>query len=69
MMDNHAKRNLRGLVASAIFAAMLGLGSGTASASLIVDFNAQPIDLTTPATSFTSGDCVPATSSQAGSAT
>ncbi len=31
MMDHHAKRNFRGLVASAIFAAVLGLGSGTAS--------------------------------------
>ena len=41
IMDNHAKRNLRGLVASAIFAAMLGLGSGTASATVIT-FNAEP---------------------------
>ncbi len=41
MMDNHAKRNLRGLVASAIFAAVLGLGSGTASATaFLADFQA-----------------------------
>ena len=45
MMDNHANRNLRGLVASAIFAAMLGLGSGTASAT-VIDFNAEPIEFT-----------------------
>ena len=40
MMDNHAKRNLRGLVASAIFAAVLGLGSGPASA-LVVTFDPE----------------------------
>ena len=43
MMDNHAKRNLRGLVASAIFGAVLVLGSGTASATpFLVDFNVAP---------------------------
>ena len=55
MMDNHAKRNLRGLVASAIFAAMLGLGSGTASATpFLVDFTADPTDAAT-VTSFSVG--------------
>ena len=54
MMDNHAKRNLRGLVASAIFAAMLGLGSGTASASLIVTFEVEPDE-------FGSGSVIPTT--------
>ncbi len=40
-MVNHAKRNLRALVASAIFAAVLGLGSGTASATpFLADFQA-----------------------------
>ncbi len=55
MMDNHAKRNLRGLVASALFAAMLGLGSGTASATaFVIDFTVQPDGLMgAPPTSFT----------------
>ena len=43
MMDHHANRNLRGLVASAIFAAMLGLGGGTVSATpVLVDFDSPP---------------------------
>ena len=37
-MGTSAKRHFRALVASAIFAAVLGLGSGPASA-LVIDFD------------------------------
>ena len=56
MMDHHAKRSLRGLVASAIFAAMLGLGGGTASATaFLVDFDPEPFPFGTQESQFTSG--------------
>ena len=40
-MGTYAKRHFRALVASAIFGAMLGLGSGPASA-LVIDFDPDP---------------------------
>ena len=43
MIGKYAKRNLGALVSSAIFAAMLGLGGGPASAT-IIDFNAEPAE-------------------------
>ena len=53
-MGAYAKRHFRPLVASAIFGAMLGLGSGTASA-LVVDFNAESSG-SFPTTQFMSFD-------------